>query len=138
MGWVFFPEVKGGKEKANDLFGSLDGWLITKDASKETMDFMKFWLDKDTQIKLAAPRLFIPAVKGTAEAIQIPFLRQIAQGFGQHDARKGREGPRNAPLGIHDGMQGSGQRSKFSLSANFPPQIPMSLAWESDRANATS
>ena len=34
------------------------------------MDFTQVWLDKDTQIKLAAPGLFIPAVKGTAEAIQ--------------------------------------------------------------------
>jgi raffinose/stachyose/melibiose transport system substrate-binding protein len=83
LGWVFFPEVKGGKGKANDLFGSLDGWLVTKDAPKETMDFMKVWLDKDTQIKLAAPGLFIPAVKGTADAIQIPFLRQIAQEIGK-------------------------------------------------------
>ena len=66
-----FPEVKGGKGKANDLFASLDGWLVTKEAPKETIDFMKVWLGKDTQTKLAAPGLFIPAVKGTADAIKI-------------------------------------------------------------------
>jgi raffinose/stachyose/melibiose transport system substrate-binding protein len=79
LGWVFFPEVKGGKGKANDLFASLDGWLVTKEAPKETIDFMKVWLGKDTQTKLAAPGLFIPAVKGTADAIEDPFLKQIAQ-----------------------------------------------------------
>jgi raffinose/stachyose/melibiose transport system substrate-binding protein len=79
LGWVFFPEVKGGKGKANDLFASLDGWLVTKEAPKETVDFMKVWLGKDTQAKLAAQGLFIPAVKGTADAIQNPLLKGIAQ-----------------------------------------------------------
>jgi raffinose/stachyose/melibiose transport system substrate-binding protein len=62
-----------GPGKANDLFGSLDGWLITKDAPKETIDFMKVLLDKDTQ------RLFIPAVKGTADVIQDPLIKRIAE-----------------------------------------------------------
>ena len=79
LGWVFFPEVKGGKGKANDLLASLDGWLITKEAPKETVDFMKVWLGKETQTKLAAAGLFIPAVKGTADAMQDPLLKQIAQ-----------------------------------------------------------
>jgi raffinose/stachyose/melibiose transport system substrate-binding protein len=79
LGWFFFPEVKGGKGNANDLFASLDGWLVTKQAPKETVDFMKVWLGKDTQTKLAEKGLFIPAVKGTAEAIQDPFLKEIAE-----------------------------------------------------------
>jgi raffinose/stachyose/melibiose transport system substrate-binding protein len=52
---------------------------VTKDATKETADFMKVWLGKDTQTKLAAAGLFIPMVKGTAEVIQDPFLHVIAQ-----------------------------------------------------------
>jgi hypothetical protein len=36
LGWIFFPEVKGGKGKANDLFASLNGWLVAKQAPKET------------------------------------------------------------------------------------------------------
>ena len=79
LGWVFFPEVKGGKGKASDLFASLDGWLITKEAPGETIDFMKVWLSKETQTKLAAAGLMIPAVKGTADAIQNPILKEIAQ-----------------------------------------------------------
>jgi raffinose/stachyose/melibiose transport system substrate-binding protein len=79
LGWIFFPEVKGGKGKANDLFASLDGWLVAKEAPKETLDFMKIWLSKETQTKLAEQGLFIPAVKGTAEAIQDPLLKLVAQ-----------------------------------------------------------
>jgi raffinose/stachyose/melibiose transport system substrate-binding protein len=79
LGWFFFPEVKGGKGHANDMFASLNGWLVAKDAPKETVDFMKVWLRKEIQSKLAEKGLFIPMVKETAEAIQSQFFKQIAQ-----------------------------------------------------------
>ena len=68
LGWFFFPEVHGGKGKANDIFGSVYGWLVSKDAPKEVIHFMKVWLGKDVQTKLAAEGLSIPMVKGTADA----------------------------------------------------------------------
>ena len=66
--------------KANDIFGSVYGWLVSKDAPKpkEALDFMKVWLGKETQTKLAAEGLSIPMVKGTAEAIQNPFYKALA------------------------------------------------------------
>jgi raffinose/stachyose/melibiose transport system substrate-binding protein len=79
IGWFFFPEVKDGKGKANDLFASLDGWLISKQAPKETVDFMRVWLGKDFQTKIAADGLFISPVKGTAEVIKDPYMKAIAQ-----------------------------------------------------------
>ena len=82
LGWFFFPEVKEGKGKANDLFASLDGWLVSKQAPKETTDFMKVWLSKDIMNKFAAEGLFIPAVQGTAEVIKDPFLKAIAGEIG--------------------------------------------------------
>jgi raffinose/stachyose/melibiose transport system substrate-binding protein len=82
LGWFFFPEVPGGKGHANDIFASVDGWLVAKDAPKETVDFMKVWLGKDIQDKIAAAGLFIPMVKGTAEMIQQPFYKAIAQEAG--------------------------------------------------------
>jgi raffinose/stachyose/melibiose transport system substrate-binding protein len=79
LGWFFFPEVKGGKGHANDIFASLDGWLVQKDAPKEAVDFMKVWLGKEVQNKLAEEGLFIPMVKGTADVIKDPFQKAIAQ-----------------------------------------------------------
>jgi raffinose/stachyose/melibiose transport system substrate-binding protein len=79
LGWFFFPEVQGGKGKATDLFASLDGWLVSKDAPKQTIDFIKVWLGKETQTKLAEENLFIPMVKGTADAIKDPFMRALAE-----------------------------------------------------------
>ena len=79
LGWFFFPEVTGGKGHANDIFASLDGWLVQKDAPKEAVDFMKVWLGKEVQNKLAEQGLFIPMVKGTADVIKDPFQKAIAQ-----------------------------------------------------------
>jgi len=78
LGWFFFPEVQGGKGKANDIFGSVYGWLVSKAAPKETFDFMKVWLGKETQTKLAAEGLSIPMVKGTSDSIQNPFYKALA------------------------------------------------------------
>jgi raffinose/stachyose/melibiose transport system substrate-binding protein len=78
LGWLFFPEVQGGQGKANDIFGTVYGWLVSKDAPKEAVDFMKVWLGKDIQMKLAAEGLSIPMVKGTADAIQDPFYKALA------------------------------------------------------------
>jgi raffinose/stachyose/melibiose transport system substrate-binding protein len=70
LGWILFPEVKGGRGRMTDLMASIDGWLITKNSPDETVDFLKVWLGKDIQTKLASQGLFIPAVKGTADAIR--------------------------------------------------------------------
>jgi raffinose/stachyose/melibiose transport system substrate-binding protein len=63
------------------MFANLNGWLVTKEAPKETVDFVKVWLGKDAQTKVAQQGLGIPAVKGTADAIQDPLLKEIAQQF---------------------------------------------------------
>src|ERR1700724_3100068 len=55
------------------------GWLIAKEAPKETIDFAKVWLGKEAQTKVAQQGLAIPAVKDTADAIQDPLLKEIAQ-----------------------------------------------------------
>jgi len=78
LGWIFFPEVQGGKGHPNDIFASVDGWLVVKEAPKETVDFMKVWLGKEIQSKIAEAGLFIPMVKGTADLIKDPFQKQIA------------------------------------------------------------
>ena len=78
-GGFSFLKSKDGKGHANDIFASLNGWLVAKDAPKETVDFLKVWLGKDVQTKLAEEGLDIPMVKGTAEAIKDPFFKQIAQ-----------------------------------------------------------
>jgi raffinose/stachyose/melibiose transport system substrate-binding protein len=100
LGFIFFPAVKGGKGKATDLFANLNGWLIAKEASKETIDFAKVWLGKEAQTKVAQQGLAIPAVKGTADAIQDPLLKEIAQ---QIERSEWLESPMDQVLGPDTG-----------------------------------
>jgi len=55
-------------------------WWVSKDAPKGTLAFMKVWLGKEIQSKLAAEGLSIPMVKGTADAIENPFYKALAGG----------------------------------------------------------
>jgi hypothetical protein len=41
LGRFFFPEVRRQRSREH-IFASLNGWLVAKDAPKETADFMKF------------------------------------------------------------------------------------------------
>ena len=100
LGFIFFPAVKGGKGKATDLFANLNGWLIAKEAPKETIDFARVWLGKEAQTKVAQQGLAIPAVKGTADAIQDPLLKEIAQ---QIERSEWLEGPMDQILGPDTG-----------------------------------
>jgi hypothetical protein len=75
---VFFPEVQGGKGKANDIFGSVYGWLVSKDAPKETVEFMKVWLGKNIQTKIAASRTDWTA--GSVVAVFRQFLKAASAG----------------------------------------------------------
>lgn len=47
LGFIRFPVVKGGKGKANDTFGGINGWLVTKDAPAATTKWLKFLLNKE-------------------------------------------------------------------------------------------
>jgi len=100
LGFIFFPAVKGGKGKATDLFANLNGWLIAKEAPKETIDFAKVWLGKEAQTKVAQQGLAIPAVKDTADAIQDPLLKEIAQ---QIERSEWLESPMDQVLGPDTG-----------------------------------
>ena len=44
LGWLFFPEVQGGKGKASDIDGAVYGWLVLKDAPK-----IGFTKDRDNE-----------------------------------------------------------------------------------------
>ena len=47
-----------------DIFAGVNGWLVSHDAPKEAIDFMKVWLGKDIQTKLAAawPSPLVPSL----------------------------------------------------------------------------
>ncbi len=46
IGWFDFPVVPGGKGAPNDTLGGINGWLVTKGAPQEAVDFLKFFISQ--------------------------------------------------------------------------------------------
>ena len=78
LGWFDFPVVPGGKGEPSDTLGGITGWLVTKGAPKEAIDFLKFFISKDVQVRLAAGNFIIPVVKGGEAGLNSAFMKQIA------------------------------------------------------------
>jgi raffinose/stachyose/melibiose transport system substrate-binding protein len=79
LGWFDFPVVPGGHGEATDTLGGINGWLVTKGAPREAVDFVKAFVSLDVQKKLAAAGFIVPVYKGADEALASPFMRNIAQ-----------------------------------------------------------
>ena len=79
LGWFAFPNVPGGKGAPDDTLGGMNGWLVTKGAPKETVDFLKFFTDAQNQRLAAEKGYYIPVVKGTSELLKRPLLRSFAE-----------------------------------------------------------
>jgi raffinose/stachyose/melibiose transport system substrate-binding protein len=78
IGWFDFPVVSGGKGAPTDTLGGITGWLITKGSPKEATDFLKFFISKDVQTRLAAGNFLVPVVKGAEAGINNGFMKRIA------------------------------------------------------------
>ena len=81
LGYFAFPTVEGGKGKPDDTLGAIVGWFVTKDSPDEAVDFLRFFLNKDHQTEMARRNMHIPTTKGTAEALQNPLLKRMAEDF---------------------------------------------------------
>ncbi len=82
IGWINFPMVPGGKGEPTDTLGGINGWLVTKGAPKQAAEFIKFFISKDNQIKLAQGGFLIPTYKGAEVGLVSPFLQNIAKNIG--------------------------------------------------------
>jgi raffinose/stachyose/melibiose transport system substrate-binding protein len=78
LGWFDFPVVPGGKGEPSDTLGGITGWLVTKGAPKEATDFLKFFISKDVQTRLAGGNFIVPVVKGGEAGLSSAFMKQIA------------------------------------------------------------
>jgi raffinose/stachyose/melibiose transport system substrate-binding protein len=83
LGWFDFPVPAGAKGEPTDTLGGVNGWLITKGAPKEAVEFVKFFISKDVQTRLAQNNYLIPTFKGAESGIGSQFLRNIAQNIGR-------------------------------------------------------
>jgi raffinose/stachyose/melibiose transport system substrate-binding protein len=78
IGWFDFPVVPGGKGEPTDTLGGINGWLVTKGSPKEAVDFLKFFISKDVQTRLAAGNFIIPIINGAEAGLNNAFMKRIA------------------------------------------------------------
>jgi raffinose/stachyose/melibiose transport system substrate-binding protein len=79
IGLALFPTVPGGKGKITDVFGGVQGFLITKDAPPAALDFLKFFATAEEQKAAAQAGVYVPAIKGTDAFITNPLVAQVAK-----------------------------------------------------------
>jgi raffinose/stachyose/melibiose transport system substrate-binding protein len=78
IGILTFPVVSGGKGKTTDTLGGINGWLVTKTAPPEAVDFLKFFSQEKYAHEAATTGAYIPVIKGTQQAITNPLFRRLA------------------------------------------------------------
>jgi raffinose/stachyose/melibiose transport system substrate-binding protein len=78
IGIFSFPIVPGGKGKATDVLGGINGFLVTKTAPKETVDFLNFFSQEKYAKEAAATGGYIPVYKGAEASIKDPLVKHLA------------------------------------------------------------
>jgi raffinose/stachyose/melibiose transport system substrate-binding protein len=78
IGWIEFPSVPGGKGALTDTLGGIVGWVVSKGAPPETVEFIKSFVSPEVQTKLASAGFIVPVVKGADQALSNPFMRNVA------------------------------------------------------------
>jgi raffinose/stachyose/melibiose transport system substrate-binding protein len=79
LGFFPFPVVEGGKGNPTDALGGGNGFVIGKNAPKETVDFLKFISSVESQRAQAKIGLSVPVVKGAEDALTDPLLKIVQQ-----------------------------------------------------------
>jgi raffinose/stachyose/melibiose transport system substrate-binding protein len=79
IGWFNFPTVPGSAGEASDTLGGINGWLVTKDAPKEAVAFLRAFVSEDVQKKLSAGNYIVPTYLGADTALGSAFMRNIAK-----------------------------------------------------------
>jgi raffinose/stachyose/melibiose transport system substrate-binding protein len=78
IGILSFPVVTGGKGKATDTLGGINGWLVSKSAPPEAVDFLKFFSQDKYAKEAAASAAYIPVVKSSESAFTDPLFKRLA------------------------------------------------------------
>jgi raffinose/stachyose/melibiose transport system substrate-binding protein len=78
IGILSFPIVRGGKGKPTDTLGGINGWLVSKSAPPEAVDFLKFFSQEKYAKEAAATAAYIPVVKGAEASFTDPLFKRLA------------------------------------------------------------
>lgn len=79
LGWFDFPMPAGGKGHPSDTLGGINGWIVTKGAPKEAVEFLKFFISDEVQRTLAAQNFLIPTYKGAEVTLGTAIMQNVAK-----------------------------------------------------------
>ncbi|MDR9818895.1 extracellular solute-binding protein [Rhizobium hidalgonense] len=79
IGRFVFPTVEGGAGKPTDTLGGLNGWALTKKASKEAIDFLAFLTNADNERAMAKAGMLLPVAVGADDGVVNPLLAESAK-----------------------------------------------------------
>ena len=82
LGWFAFPTLTGGAGAATDGVGGGNGYAVSKNAPPETVDFLKFFMDKENQNKLNSDDMGLSTTVGTESTVKDPNLQAVLAGRG--------------------------------------------------------
>lgn len=68
MGFFDFPTIQGGKGNPTALTGAPEGWMVSKNAPKETIDFLKFLTSEETAFNFTKTDGQLNAIQGAVTA----------------------------------------------------------------------
>ncbi|MEM9631771.1 MAG: extracellular solute-binding protein [Pseudomonadota bacterium] len=78
LGVIPFPIVEGGKGKVTDTLGGASGFVLTRNAPDEAVDFLKFFLGEEAQKRAASEGIYIPTVPSAGSLVEDVVLKQFA------------------------------------------------------------
>ncbi|MBX5040214.1 extracellular solute-binding protein [Rhizobium lentis] len=79
IGRFAFPTVEGGAGQATDTLGGLNGWAVTKKASKEAIDFLAFLTNAENERAMAKAGMLLPVAVGAGDGVTSPLLAESAK-----------------------------------------------------------
>ena len=78
LGVIPFPMIEGGKGKITDTLGGASGFVLTRNAPDEAVDFLKFFLGEKAQKRAASEAVYIPTVPSAGSLVEDVVLKQFA------------------------------------------------------------
>lgn len=78
IGFFDFPAIDGGKGDAKALTGAPEGWMLSKNAPKEAVEFLKFLTSEETAYDFTKTDGQLNAIKGAVDAENTSETRMAA------------------------------------------------------------
>lgn len=78
LGVIPFPMIEGGKGAITDTLGGASGFVLTKNAPDEAIDFLKTFMGVEAQKRAASEGVYIPTVPTAGGLVEDVILKQFA------------------------------------------------------------